>query len=188
MRAIILRGKKVSLSIPTVEDVKRAWIWWNDRRVRKHLTSPGEIFFYEEEMAWYDTLKKEKEKEKVFSIIENSSKSFVGLIGLHKIDRYNEHAELGYFVGPEYWGHGFATEAVGLALEYAFIWLKLGKIYAHVFETNLPSIRVLEKNGFQLAGRLRRHQYVPGEGFVDVLIYERFPGEQTRQNYVRRYP
>jgi len=174
MRAVVLKGNRVSLCVLTKEDVRQAWAWWNDRRVRRHLTSPEDIFFYEEELEWYEALRKQKSREKVFSIVENASGSLVGLIGLHRIDHYNGHAEIGYFLNPEWWGRGYATEAVSLATEYAFFWLHLRKVYARVFETNLPSIRVLEKNGFRLAGRLKRHQYVPGEGFVDVLIYEKF--------------
>jgi len=174
MRAVVLMGSRVSLCVLTKDDVRQAWVWWNDRNVRRYLTSPEEVFFYEDELEWYEALRKQKRSEKVFSIVENSSKSLVGLIGLHRIDHYNGTAELGYFLGPEHWGRGYATEAVSLAADYAFSWLRLRKLYARVFETNLASIRVLEKNGFRLAGRLRRHQYVPGEGFVDLLFYEKF--------------
>ena len=174
MRAVVLKGNRVSLCVLTKDDVRQAWVWWNDRKVRRYLTSPEEIFFYEDELEWYEALRKQKNREKVFSIVENSSNSLVGLIGLHKIDQYNGNAELGYFLSPEHWGKGYATEAVSLAADYAFSWLHLRKLYARVFETNLASIRVLEKNGFRLAGRMRRHQYVPGEGFVDVLFYEKF--------------
>ncbi|GAB6101546.1 hypothetical protein JCM16138_07690 [Thermococcus atlanticus] len=46
-------------------------------------------------------------------------------------------------------------------------------------EDNLPSIRVLEKNGFSLSGRFREHVWSDGK-YLDELIYERF-----RENYER---
>ena len=174
MRPIILKGNLVSLGVILREDLGQVWLWYNDRKVRRYLSFPGEIFFYEDELEWYEALRREKKNEKVFAIVENSSRSFVGLVGIHKIDPHNGHAELGYFLGREHWGYGYASEAVKLALQYAFEWLNLRKVYAHVFGTNGASIKVLEKNGFQLAGRWKEHQYVPGEGFVDVLMYERF--------------
>ncbi|ASJ07199.1 GNAT family N-acetyltransferase [Thermococcus pacificus] len=174
MRPILLKGNLVSLGILLREDLRQVWLWYNDREVRRYLAFPEEIFFYEDELEWYETLRREKRGEKVFSILENSSRSLVGLVGLHRIDYHNGHAELGYFLAREHWGHRYGSEAVKLALEYAFTWLNLRKVYARVYEPNLPSIRILEKNGFQLAGRWKRHQYVPGEGFVDVLLYERF--------------
>ncbi|ACJ16186.1 N-acetyltransferase [Thermococcus onnurineus NA1] len=174
MRPIILEGNLVSLGILLREDLKHIWLWYNDRDVRHYLSFPEEIFFYEDELEWYEALRREKKHEKVFAVIENSSRSLVGLVGLHKIDFHNGRAELGYFIGKEYWGRGYASEAVSLAVRYAFEWLNLRKVYAHVYESNGASIRILEKNGFKLAGRWRKHQYVPGEGFVDVLCYELF--------------
>ncbi|MDK2913602.1 MAG: [ribosomal protein S5]-alanine N-acetyltransferase [Thermococcaceae archaeon] len=174
MRPKIISGRKVFLSVPTKEDMKKAWLWYNDRDVRRYLSHPEAIFFYEDEMEWYESLRREKHKERVFSVIENSSESLVGFVGLHQIDMYNRHAELGYFISKEFWGRGYATEAVRLALLYAFNWLNLRKVYARVYESNLASIRVLEKNGFVLSGRLHKHEYIPEEGFVDLLIYERF--------------
>ena len=50
--------------------------------------------------------------------------------------------------------------------------MNLEKLYTFVHETNGASRTVLEKNGFMIVGRLRRHAYVPKHGYVDVLIYE----------------
>ena len=174
MRPIVLKGKLVSLGVPLRDDLHKAWLWYNDRDVRRYLLEPAEVFFYEDELEWYETLRKEKKHEKVFAIVENSSRSLVGFIGLHRIDQENGHAEIGYFLSPGYWGRGYATEAVSLISQYAFEWLNLRKVYARVYAPNEASRRALEKNGFQLAGRWKEHQYVPGEGFVDVLMYERF--------------
>ncbi|WP_457751981.1 GNAT family N-acetyltransferase [Thermococcus sp.] len=42
-----------------------------------------------------------------------------------------------------------------------------------VHENNVPSIRVLEKNGFTLSGRFREHVWSDGK-YLDELIYEKF--------------
>ncbi len=174
MRPIIIKGKLVSLGVLMREDLGRLWMWYNDRSVRLYLSSPGEVYFYEDELEWYEALRREKKREKAFAVIDKGSDGLVGVAGLHNIDQENGHAEIGYFLSPEYWGRGYATEAVSLISQYAFEWLNLRKVYARVYAPNEASRRVLEKNGFQLAGRWKEHQYVPGEGFVDVLMYERF--------------
>ncbi|WP_367883519.1 GNAT family N-acetyltransferase [Thermococcus peptonophilus] len=51
------------------------------------------------------------------------------------------------------------------------------KVYARVYEPNIASIRVLEKNGFELVGRMKKHSHIPGYGFVDELIFEKFREE-----------
>ena len=177
MRPVVLRGTLVSLAVPIREDLKKAWLWHNDRQVRLFLTNPDGILFLEDEVEWYERLRREKERNRVFAIIENATSSLVGFLGLHKINHLDGNAELGYIIAREHWEKGYATEAVKLALIYAFEWLNLRKVYARVYEPNVPSIRVLEKNGFELAGRLRKHHHVPGYGFVDELIFERFKEE-----------
>jgi RimJ/RimL family protein N-acetyltransferase len=44
----------------------------------------------------------------------------VGSIGLKNMDLINKKANLGYWIGEEYWGRGIATECVGLIIDYAF--------------------------------------------------------------------
>ncbi len=64
-------------------------------------------------------------------------------------------AELGYWLAEDYWGKGLATRAVRLLVDYGFTRLGLARIEARVRTTNVPSLRVLEKNGFTREGVLR---------------------------------
>jgi ribosomal-protein-alanine N-acetyltransferase len=59
---------------------------------------------------------------------------------------------LGYWVGEAYWGRGFMSTAVGTLVDWIFQHTALVRIVARVFATNLGSIKVLEKNGFQQEG------------------------------------
>ncbi|WP_225335893.1 GNAT family N-acetyltransferase [Halomicrobium urmianum] len=67
-------------------------------------------------------------------------------------------------------GQGYATEAVDLLCEWAFLDRQLEKLLARVFDGNDASMRVLEKVGFQREGRLRRHYKVEGER-VDAVLF-----------------
>ncbi|WP_267163141.1 GNAT family N-acetyltransferase [Halovenus salina] len=80
------------------------------------------------------------------------------------------HAELAYWIVPEQQGNGYATEAVSLAVDYAFDERRRHKVVAGVFATNAPSRGLLEKLGFRQEGRLREHAYLDGE-YVDLLRY-----------------
>ena len=53
--------------------------------------------------------------------------------------------EIGYRIGREFWGRGVATAALTALLDR----LDERPLYAHVVKTNLGSIRVLEKCGFE---------------------------------------
>jgi len=65
-------------------------------------------------------------------------------------DVYRINGEIGYWLGRPYWGKGYATAAVKILTAYAFEELKLLRVFAGVFAHNPASMRVLEKNGYQL--------------------------------------
>jgi ribosomal-protein-alanine N-acetyltransferase len=77
----------------------------------------------------------------------NSFQRIIGIISLKNIDLINKKANLGYWIGEEFWGKGVATECVKLVIGYGFTELKLDKVSACVYPENKASIRVLEKNG-----------------------------------------
>jgi RimJ/RimL family protein N-acetyltransferase len=95
----------------------------------------------------------------------------VGGIGLRlRNDIYRRSAEIGYWLGEEFWGRGIATDAVRALTEWGFATFDLCRIFAGVFEWNPASMRVLEKAGYQLEGRLRKAVSKDGQT-VDELLY-----------------
>ncbi|MEL7249505.1 MAG: GNAT family N-acetyltransferase [Bacteroidota bacterium] len=95
-----------------------------------------------------------EETSAVRAIIQDET--IKGLVGLHAAqDVYTGTAELGYWIGEAYWGQGLASEAVRLISQIGFKELGLRRIYASVYEHNLASMRVLEKNGFEREGVAR---------------------------------
>src|SRR5919198_2019057 len=91
----------------------------------------------------------------------NNYPVLVGSIGLKNIDLINKKANLGYWIGEEYWGRGIATECVGLIIDYAFYsGLGLKQISAYVFPENKASIRVLEKNGMKNKGEVNEYHKI----------------------------
>ena len=98
---------------------------------------------------------------------------FVGGVGLEpQEDVYRVTAEIGYWLGEPFWGRGIATRAVTALTRWGFETLELERIEARVFATNPASIRVLEKAGFELEGRLRRSAIKSGR-VLDSLLYAR---------------
>jgi len=73
-------------------------------------------------------------------------------------------------VGEPFWGRGIATRAVRALTEWVFATTPVVRIYAHVFEWNPASARVLEKVGFELEGRMRRSVMKEGK-IIDQLMY-----------------
>jgi RimJ/RimL family protein N-acetyltransferase len=92
-----------------------------------------------------------------------------GAIGL-RFEHIHARAELGYWIGVPYWGRGYATEAAGAILEYAFAERGLNRVYAFHWTTNPASGRVLEKIGMTHEGTRRSHTLKDGE-YLDSEAY-----------------
>lgn len=78
--------------------------------------------------------------------------------------------ELGYILAREYWGNGYAAEAVRAVLDFAFSQLSARRISADVDPDNKGSVILLEKLGFQLEGHLRA-EWETHIGIRDSLIF-----------------
>lgn len=57
-------------------------------------------------------------------------------------------AELGYWVGRDFWGCGYAPEAIEPLLHYCFHTLRKERVWCGYFDGNEKSSRVQEKCGF----------------------------------------
>jgi RimJ/RimL family protein N-acetyltransferase len=87
---------------------------------------------------------------------------FVGWCVLHRWNPELRSASLGYCYGQASWGQGFATEAAGALLRWAFETLDLNRVQAEADTRNVASARVLEKLGFVHEGTLREDCVVDG--------------------------
>lgn len=87
--------------------------------------------------------------------------------------------EIGYWLGRDFWGRGYATEAVRLMTDKVFEETELLRIYAHVFSPNVASRQVLLKCGYQEEGVLRQAVVKQGE-VMDVHVYARLRHETDR--------
>jgi RimJ/RimL family protein N-acetyltransferase len=80
-------------------------------------------------------------------------------------------AEVGYWLGAEFWGRGIATQAVRAVTELAFATHpELQRLYAVPFSWNPASARVLEKAGYLREGTLRRSAIKDGH-VLDQWMY-----------------
>jgi len=111
------------------------------------------------------------------AIVKAEGNELIGTMGL-EIEPEHARAELGYWIGVPYWGHGYATEAGQAMLRHGFETHQLNRIMGHCFAHNRASARVLQKLGMKLEGRLNQHVCKWGE-FVDVELYATVRGQGT---------
>lgn len=135
------------------------------------LQSNAEVLRYWDSPPWTDRARAGKfiarsqemaeEGVGVRVVIERDSE-FLGWCTLNSWNPDFRSASLGYCLGEAAWGHGYATEAAGAVLTWAFDTLDLNRVQAEADTRNTGSARVLEKLGFTLEGTLREDCVVDG--------------------------
>ena len=126
-------------------------VWKNslDENNRKYV--PDEVFeTLEEATEVVDSIIESYNSEDgpfIYAVIRNSDKANIGYVQLVKI---LEGWEIGYHIAQLYCGHGYATEAVSLFINYLKHEGRVNELYGIALANNKASRRVLEKNGFEL--------------------------------------
>ena len=75
---------------------------------------------------------------------------FIGMVGLHRMSPAMPIApgiEIGWRLHPDYWSHGYATEAARASLDYGFGQGRLSEIVAFTTTVNARSQAVMERIG-----------------------------------------
>jgi ribosomal-protein-alanine N-acetyltransferase len=128
---------------------------------------------YEDGMAeeWISTHQPKFEAGELsnFAIVLRTSAQLIGSIGLRIVPRF-ERAELGYWIGRQYWRNGYCTEAGRAILQYGFSVLRLNRIHASHLTRNPASGRVIQKLGMLHEGCARQHAK-RWDRFEDLELY-----------------
>ncbi len=111
----------------------------------------------------------ERREQAIFAITLKMDGTLLGAVGL-RIQREDQRAELGYWIGKSYWNQGYSTEAARAVLGFGFEQLALNRIDAHHFVRNPASGRVMQKLGMTHEGCLRQHVR-KWDAFEDLELY-----------------
>ena len=153
-RPSVVATERLTLRRPTLADVRTISQLANDRRVAENtrrLPHP----YSQDDAVDFIRATSELGSETVFLIEHDSGP--VGMVGIDCSVPGN--AELGYWLGVEHWGRGFATEAARGAIDFFFEESEDEHLYAGARVTNPASRNVLEKCGFQWSG-VQLHRFL----------------------------
>ncbi len=84
----------------------------------------------------------------IFSIIEKSSRTYIGYCGIRYWDVI-EGVELLYGYNQEHWGKGYGSEAALAVADFAFNDLAMTELFGIVYPANKASEKILQKVGFK---------------------------------------
>lgn len=137
-------------------------VWIN---LRDHMPHPYSI---EDALHWIRSVEHEHPRVNFSIDLQGEVIGGIGLVIGSDIERCA--AEVGYWLGPAYWGRGIATSALLRITRYAFEDLGLLRLFATPIVWNPASLRVLEKAGFQREG-LMRNACIKDGRVGDMALY-----------------
>lgn len=104
-----------------------------------------------------------------FAVTDKESGELYGAVALSNNQKFS-NGEIAYWIGEEFWGKGFATEAAQAVVDFAFRVKAYHKVYARYFISNPASGKVMQKLGMKEEGILM--EQVKKEGrFEDLVCY-----------------
>ncbi|KIK69565.1 hypothetical protein GYMLUDRAFT_33940 [Collybiopsis luxurians FD-317 M1] len=134
---------------------------WNDYRVQKTLSSgyvvPKGVKFEETLRAWA--------ADALFNVIIETKDTceWVGQMNLFDHKQKDRQAMLGMSLLPEFWGRGYATEALRFFIDHTFRELGLHRVVLGVMASNIAARKVYKKVGFVEEGVQRKANWANGE-------------------------
>ena len=128
---------------------------------------------YEPQMAvnWINSHQKQKDENNnyIFAIRLKDTEKLIGCINIGFNERH-DRGYVGYWVGYDFWGNGYCTEALKEIIKYGFSFDNVNKIWAEHKTLNIPSGKVMEKAGMSHEGVMRKH-YKQNDGeYLDMSV------------------
>ena len=158
LKNIVLKSDELIIKEINHSDITMEYVeWLNDKEVNQHLESR----FIHQDLntvsKFVDSCQKNKQVF-LFGIFTIKSMKHIGNIKLGPINKRHKSAEIGIIIGDKnYWGKGFAKQAISVVIQFGFDQLNLKKIVAGCYENNFASKKAFEGSGFKVEGFLRSH-------------------------------
>lgn len=166
----ILYGERIYLRRLTENDVSEDYVrWMNDPDINQYLESRFYTHTIESTKAFIRSVTNDNNYQ--FGIFTKDENKHIGNIKVGGINLYHRYADIGFLIGEkDYWGMGIATEAIGLATDFAFNTLKLHKLWGGAYSPNVGSVKAFIKNSYEQEG-IKRSQYLCNGEYVDDIMY-----------------
>ncbi|MCL2397305.1 MAG: GNAT family N-acetyltransferase [Defluviitaleaceae bacterium] len=156
---LILRKFKISDTADILE-------YGSDAETLEHVGWPGLSTLEEAQAIIYDRY---MARNGLWAIQITDTGKVIGLINLH-LNHDHDKVALGYMINRQYWGMGYASEALKAVLYLCFEGLRVNRVEAEHYTGNPASGRVMEKVGMKREGVTAKSHLVKGV-FRDVVLY-----------------
>ena len=157
-----IASQKVTLRPPQYSDWKA---WADERKKNKLYLQPWEPLWSINELERSSFVKRVRMFERLshndqaysFLIYKSDNEDFIGEVNISNVQRgIIQSCTIGYWIAKDCEGKGMMSESLELVKEFIFNELKLHRIEAACLPHNIPSLKLLLKNGFIKEGTARK--------------------------------
>ena len=166
-----LRSARLVLDSPVPADAPELQRLAGAREIAVTTLSIPHPYELDHAVAWIEQQRREAARHRGYSFaVRLTNRTLIGTVGLRDIDPEHSQAELGFWIGHQWWGNGYAREAAAEVIRFGFESLALNRIFAHHMLRNPASGQVLQAVGMRREGILRQRVQKWGV-YEDVVLY-----------------
>lgn len=172
-----IETERLILREVATEDASDMFTYLSDEDVVKHMgLAPFQtVKDVWDEIHWYNSIIEEGTGIR-WGITLKDFGNIIGSCGFLNMVTKHHRAEVGFELSKDYWGKGIASEALEAVIKFGYHRYQLERIEALIEPANLPSQKLVEKQGFTREGLLRHYEYTCGK-FDDLYMYSILKGD-----------
>ncbi len=145
----MLHTERLTLRAMKNEDMDHFFAIFSDKRATRFMPTLTHKDVNETQ-AWF-TSEMSMKGAHYWTITFKDSRQIIGYVNYLGETRF---PGMGYMIHPDYWGQGYTPEACRPVLDYGFETLGYDRVELWIDETNVASLRVAQKLGFKVKGRI----------------------------------
>lgn len=182
----VLESERLLLRAPREADVPATFALFSDPTVMRYW-SRAPMTEEREAVEFLDGIARGFHERSFINwiVVERATAQMIGTCTLYEILPQHLRSGIGYALLPSSQGRGFASEAVSMAVIWAFEVLGMHRVEADIHPDNLPSRRVLERCGFHEEGLLR-DRFCTGSEIQHSLVFGRLVSDPPPRHAPRR--
>lgn len=162
---------RLLLRLFTEEDAEKVTVLCNNYNIFKRTMTLPYPYTLDCALSWIANHEQNFDSDRMYelAITDKISSQLYGAIAISN-HMQHKNGEMAYWVGEQYWGNGYGTEAAQAMIDFVFEEKNFHRVYARHFKSNPASGKIMEKCGMQYEGTLKDHVFKI-DRFEDIVHY-----------------
>lgn len=166
-----LETDRLLLRRPKLSDARQMFAYAKDERVARYVLWNTHQNIGDSRRHLWDLIKGNALGQSLqFSVIEKETGTMIGTAGFVCFDKESQVGEIGYSLGYDHWGKGYAKELLRALIAFGFSRLSLERVQGMTDARNEKSARVMLACGMREEGLLRGGLMLKGER-VNIRLF-----------------